>query len=39
MECAAAGGIGNPVNGDGDEEEGNEMEKFIVYVKGKLEGC
>lgn len=39
VEGAAAVGVEDPVEDDGEEEEGCEVEDFVVYVLAELEGC
>lgn len=39
MESAAASGVGDPVDCQSEEEEGNKVEGFVVHVWGELQRC
>lgn len=38
MEDASARGIQDPVKGEGEEEEGDEVEEFVIGLEGRVGG-
>lgn len=33
MECASAGGVGNPVEDEGEQEESDDMEGLVIWLE------